>query len=152
MVKMSINNWLDYYSEDDIPFDAPLYVRRAIEREQERNMILSKLWNEVNHRIEAENRFEKWLIAYIADNWDLVLDMLTMLSMDCVYGRSQEERIASLLTVRIYAHGLDRLPELERYGPDQVYTKLDTLLSRCRTHVFPKDVFPKAEEEEEVCP
>ena len=152
MVKMSINNWLDYCGEDDIPSDAPLYVRRAIEMEQERNMILSKLWNEVNYRNEAENRFEKWCIMYIADNWDLVLDMLTMLAMDCVYGRSQEERIASLLTVRIYAHGLDQLPELERYSADQVYFRLDTLLSRCRTHVFPKDVFPKAEEEEEVCP
>ena len=152
MVKMSINNWLDYSDEDDIPSDAPLYVRRAIEMEQERNMILSKLWNEVNYRNEAENRLERWLIAYIADNWDLVLDMLTMLAMDGVYGRSQEERIASLLTVRIYAHGLDHLPELGLYRTDQIYFRLDTLLSRCRTHVFPKDVFPKAEEEEEVCP
>lgn len=148
LVKMDINNWLDYSDEEDIPSDAPLHVRRAIEREQERNMVLSKLWNEVDNHTEAENRFERWLIMYIADNWDLVLDMLTMLAMDCVYGRNQEERIATFLTIRIYAHGLDTVPELGLYRTEQVYCKLDTLLSRCRTYVFPKDVFPKKDEED----
>lgn len=79
--------------------------------------------------------FQRWAVMYVADNWGLVLDMLTMLAMDGVYGRNQEERIATLLAVRLFATG--------RWSKQEaVYDTLEAVLARFRTHVVPEEVCP----------
>lgn len=116
------DDWLD----GKLPPDAPMHVRRAIEEEQEGRLETALA--------EAGDR-QRWTVMYVADNWGLVLDMLTLMAMDGVYGRNQEERIASLLMTRRYANGVGSRPEADYYT-------MEAVLSRFRTHVMPKEVCP----------
>lgn len=116
----AFDDWLDGM----LPPDAPMHVRRAIEKEQEGRLERAFA--------EADRGLRRWAVMYVAENRDLVLDMLTMLAMDGVYGRNQEERIATLLAVRLFATG--RWSEQE-----EVYGTLDAVLSRFRTHVVPEE-------------
>lgn len=118
--------YFDEWLEGAHPLDAPMHVRRAIEEEQEGRLETAFA--------EAAD-FQRWAVMHIANDWDLVLDMLTMLAMDGVYGRNQEERIASLLMTRRYANGVGSRPEAD-------YNTLEAVLARFRTHVVPEEVCP----------
>lgn len=116
------DDWLDGRR----PSSAPMHIRRAIEREQEGRL-------ETAFAEAGDSR--RWAVMYVADNWGLVLDMLTMLAMGGVYGRNQEERIASLLIARRYGGGAGSEPEAD-------YNTLEAVLARFRTHVVPEEVCP----------
>ena len=127
--KRDMNDWLDE------PLDnMPRCTREAIGQELEGR--LGTLWD------EAESDFERWCVRYIAENWDLVLDMLTMMAMNGVYGRNQEENIAMHLTVKCFADGSLCTGGFGDMGTEVVYYRFDTLLSRCRTYVSPWKVCP----------
>ena len=116
------DDWLD----GKLPPDAPMHVRKAIAKEQE---------GRLETALAEAGDFQRWAVMYVSDNWDLVLDMLTMLAMDGVYGRNQEERIATLLAVRLFATG--------RWSKQEaVYDTLEAVLARFRTHVVPEEVCP----------
>lgn len=125
---------MDVWLDGDVPADLPRYARKAIE--QELSGRLETLWS------EADSDFDMWCVKYIAKNWDLVLDMLTVQTMNGVYGRNQEERIATHLTVKCFADGSLKAEGFGNMYAEAVYNKLDVLLSRCRTNVLPLEVHP----------
>ena len=116
------DDWLD----GALPPDALMHVRRAIRKEQE---------GRLETAFAEAGDFQRWAVMYVADNWGLVLDMLTMLAMDGVYGRNQEERIASLLIAKRYGSGAGSEPETD-------YNTLEAVLARFRTHVVPEEACP----------
>ena len=118
------DDWLDGRR----PSSAPMHIRRAIEKEQEGRIRDAC-------RDAGGDRDQLLALMYVADNWGLVLDMLTMLAMGGVYGRNQEERIASLLIARRYGSGAGSEPEAD-------YNTLEAVLARFRTHVVPEEVCP----------
>lgn len=116
------DDWLDGRR----PASAPMHIRRAIEEEQEGRIRDAC-------RDAGDDRDQMLALMHVADNWGLVLDMLTMLAMDGVYGRNQEERIASLLILRHNWSGGE---------PEADYNTLEAVLARFRTHVVPEEVCP----------
>lgn len=116
------DDWLD----GKLPPDAPMHVRKAIAKEQE---------GRLETALAEAGDLQRWAVMYVSDNMDLVLDMLTMLAMDGVYGRNQEERIAALLMMKLYAKGVWGRPEAD-------LNTMEAVLSRFRTHVVPKEVVP----------
>ena len=116
--------YFDEWLDGAHPSDAPMHVRRAIWKEQE---------GRLETAFTEAGDFQRWAVMYVADNWGLVLDMLTMLAMDGVYGRNQEERIASLLILRRDWSGGE---------PEADYNTLEAVLARFRTHVVPEEVCP----------
>lgn len=116
------DDWLD----GKLPPDAPMHVRKAIAKEQE---------GRLEAALAEAGDHQRWTVMYVSDNWDLVLDMLTLMVMDGVYGRNQEERIAALLMMRRYANGVGSMTEAEYYT-------MEAVLTRFRTHVVPKEVCP----------
>ena len=128
--KLDINTWLDEYENPCMPY----YTREAIKNELKGR--LGTLWS------ETETDFEKWCVKYIAKNWDLVLDLLTMMAMESRYGRNQEEKIATHLAVKCIAEGSLYADGGFDVSPDTLYHEFDALLSRCRTNVLPREVCP----------
>lgn len=117
----AFDDWLDGM----LPPDAPMRVRKAIEREQEGR--LARAFEAADGDLP-----QRLAVMRIAKDRDLVLDMLTVMAMEGVYGRNQEERIASLLMTRLCAGGADG-------DPESVYDAMEAVLSRFRTYVDPVD-------------
>ena len=115
----AFDDWLDGM----LPPDAPMRVRRAVEREQE---------GRLGDAYEAADDRRRSAVMRVAADWDLVLDMLTVMAMDGVYGRNQEERLASLLIAKRYGSGAGSEPGID-------YNTLEAVLARFRTHVVPEE-------------
>lgn len=120
----AFDDWLD----GTLPPDAPMLVRDAIMKEQEGRL------GDVYAAADGDLP-QRLAVMRAAKDWDLVLDMLTVLAMDGVYGRNQEERIAALLMTRLCARGADG-------DPEPVYDAMEAVLSCFRTYVDPREVCP----------
>lgn len=117
----AFDDWLD----GTLPPDAPMRVRDAIVKEQEGR--LARAYEAADGDLP-----QRLAVVRIAKDRDLVLDMLTVLAMEGVYGRNQEERIAALLMTRLCANGADG-------DPGSVYDAMEAVLSCFRTYVDPAE-------------
>lgn len=124
---MDFNDWLEGLYREDLPCD----VRKAIEREQHGRLCTALL--------DAETDMQRWAIQHIMCNWDLVLDMLTMLAMEGVYGKIQDEQVAAFLTVKWFT---DPGPGDERIKDRlvwEVFEELSAAMALFRTSVRPDE-------------
>lgn len=119
---MDINDWLE---SDAVGL--PCRVRRAVAEGMDGK--LREAWN------HADTQAQRWAVCAVSRHYDTVLDMLTEMVMDGVYGRNQEERIATHLAIAEFADA-----RVQGLTPAEAYYALDVLLSTMRTDVRVEDV------------
>lgn len=124
---MDINDWLecDWLESDAVGL--PCRVRRAVAERMDGK--LREAWG------HADGQAQSWAVCAVSRHYDTVLDMLTEMVMDGVYGRNQEERIATHLTIAEFADA-----RVQGLTPAEAYYVLDVLLSTMRTDVRVEDV------------
>ena len=119
---MDINDWLE---SDAVGL--PCRVRKAVAEGMDGK--LREAWG------HADTQAQRWAVCAVSRHYDTVLDMLTEMVMDGVYGRNQEERIATHLTIAEFADA-----RVQGLTPAEAYHVLDVLLSTMRTDVRVEDV------------
>ena len=119
---MDINDWLE---SDAV--DLPCRARRAVAEGMDGK--LREAWG------HADTQAQRWAVCAVSRHYDTVLDMLTEMVMDGVYGRNQEERIATHLTIAEFADA-----RVQGLTLAEAYHALDVLLSTMRANVRIEDV------------